>query len=146
MPFGNNPVELVTDSRSIASAQTLHLSPEKNLAGTVASKGVDRNNARHQGAIYHPLMIIVAVDTADGDTVTLSIDHGDGAAFNWQIATQVFSDAPAQLVVFDLEGDFPGLLIYPKGSRLAPDSLTIAIPAEASTIASTSILFEILGS
>ena len=141
MPFGNNSVELVTDSRSIATAQTLHLSPEKNLAGTVASKGVDRNNARHQGAIYHPLMIVVAVDTADVDVVTLTLDHGDGVAFDWQIAQGTLVN---QLLIFDLEGDLPGLLIFPKGGRTAPDSLTIAIPAEASTIASTSILFEIL--
>lgn len=142
MPFGaNNNFEILTDSRSIASAQVIHLSPEKDIEGVVASKSVDRHNARHPGSIYHPLMVVVTVDTADVDAVVLSMDHGDGAAFDWEIDSTLLS---GQKYIFDFEITHPGFLIFPKGNRAAPDSLKVTFLAEAATIASTTFTYEIL--
>lgn len=149
MPFGNNPIELLTITSDIGTAQTLHLSPEKDTAGVVASAGVDRHNARHPGAIYHPLMVAVSVDGAITTNVSIDVDHGSGAAFDHDVFG-LTAIAPyvgtGDGIIFNLEGDFPGLLILPKGGRTAPDSLRILIAASASRTASTTIVFEILGS
>lgn len=151
MPFAvTNIVDMLAVTSDIGSAEAnIHLSPEKSTAGTIASKGVDRNNARHPGSVYHPLLVTVNIDGADTDDVTISMDHGNGSAFDYVIAVGAIGsegDGPATAteVIFDLDGNWPGLLIFPRGSRTAPDSLLINIPAEASRTASTTILFQVL--
>ena len=149
MSFGTNrsTIDIITVTSDIGTAQTLHLSPEKSVGGTVASKSVDSHNARHPGSVYHPLMVSVSVDGAITTNVSIDVDHGNGAAFDYDVfgltALKPYAGT-GDGIVFDLDGDFPGLLILPQGGRTAPDSLRILIAASAGRTASTTIVFEVL--
>ena len=151
MPFGaNSNFEILTATQAITSAAEVHLSPEKDTAGVVASKGVDRQNARHPGSIYHPLFIGVQVDAVVATAVSVDFDSGDGLSFDYDIvaptnmAPFVSGPNPSDGIIFNLDSTHPGLLIFPKGTRAAPDSLRVFFAASIGEVVSVTFMFEIL--
>ncbi len=141
MPFGaNSNFEILTFTQSINSAVSVHLSPEKAFDGTVASRGVDRFNARHPGSIYHPLFIGIQVNAAVTTNVSLDFDIVAPAS----MAPFASGPNPADGITFNLDSTHPGLLIFPKGERTAPDSLRVFFATSVGETVSVTFAFEIL--
>lgn len=153
MPFGTQ-VEYLTVQQAITEASYLHLSPEKavtgDVDGTSASKTVDRHNARHPGSSYHPLMILIGVDAAVTTDVSVDFDSGTGSAYDCEIlaptAMAPFTAGPAagDGLLINLDSTHPGLIIFPKGTRAAPDSLRVLFAASAGETVSVTFIYEIL--
>lgn len=149
MPFGTRG-EILTVTQAITSEAFLHLSPEKATDGTVASREADRFNARHPGSTYHPLLIGVGVDAAVTTNVSVDFDSGNGVAFDFDIvgltamAPFIGAAGTGDGIVFNLDSTHPGLLIFPKGERTAPDSLRVRFAASAGETVSVTFMYEVL--